>query len=278
MALTTAQTRVAFLALHLPAAEGFVLAGGGAMLAHGLVDRPTHYLDLFSADAAALPPLAAALTRALDAAGMTVTSGHTAPGYQQLTVAVGDETVLVELANDVRMWPAKILAVGSVLSIEELAADKTLALFGRAEPRDLVDVAALAATLGADRLLEFASAKDADFDQAVLGDAVRFAAAQPDSRFTSLGLTPAGLTALRHWAQSWHQQLTGASPDAAQAPDVRAASAVQQAAQAYPAPLRALPTPPRRDPSRRRGGCRPHLPAAVAGGTDTPSVGVPKPS
>ena len=274
MALTTAQTRVAFLALHLPEAEGFVLAGGGAMLAHGLVDRPTHDLDLFSADAAALPPLAAALTRALDAAGMTVTSGHTAPGYQQLTVAVGDETVLV----DVRMWPAKILAVGSVLSIEELAADKTLALFGRAEPRDLVDVAALAATLGADRLLEFASAKDADFDQAVLGDAVRFAAAQPDSRFTSLGLTPAGLTALRHWAQSWHQQLTGASPDAAQAPDVRAASAVQQAAQAYPTPLRALPTPPRRDPSRRRGGCRPHLPAAVAGGTDTPSVGVPKPS
>ncbi len=255
MALTTAQTRVAFLALHLPEAEGFVLAGGGAMLAHGLVGRPTHDLDLFSADAAALPPLAAALTRALDAAGMTVTSGHTAPGYQQLTVAVGDETVLVELANDVRMWPAKmILAVGSVLSIDELAADKTLALFGRAEPRDLVDVAALAATLGADRLLEFASAKDAGFDQAVLGDAVRFAAAQPDSRFTSLGLTPAGLTALRHWAQSWHQQLTGASPDAAQAPDVRAASAVQQAAQAYPAPLRALPTPPptRSEPPPRR--------------------------
>jgi len=208
MALTTAQTRVARLALALPEAAGFVLAGGGAMLAYGLVDRPTRDLDLFTTDPAALTPFVAALKLALTAAGLGVTTGRVATAYQQLMVVDGDETVLVELAHDARLWPFTTLAVGPVLSVEELAADKTLALFGRAEPRDLVDVAALAAGLGTDELLSLAAAKDAGFDRAVLADAIGFAAAQPDSRFLALGLDPAELAVLRQWAQTWRAELS----------------------------------------------------------------------
>ncbi len=207
MALTTAQTRITRLALALPEAAGFVLAGGGAMLAYGLVDRPTRDLDLFTADPAALPPFAAALELALTAAGLGVTTGRVASAYQQLMVVDGDETVLVELAHDARLWPSTTLAVGPVLSVEELAADKTLALFGRAEPRDLVDVSALAAGLGTDELLSLAAAKDAGFDRAVLADAIGFAAVQPDSRFLALGLDPPDLATLRQWAQTWRAEL-----------------------------------------------------------------------
>lgn len=49
MALSALQARVARLALRLPEAKGFMLAGGGAMLAHGLLDRPTHLLPGFPA-------------------------------------------------------------------------------------------------------------------------------------------------------------------------------------------------------------------------------------
>lgn len=43
--LTAFQVEVARLFFGLPASEGFLLAGGGALLASGLTDRPTHDLD-----------------------------------------------------------------------------------------------------------------------------------------------------------------------------------------------------------------------------------------
>jgi hypothetical protein len=44
--LTDFQIEVARLFFGLPASDGFLLAGGGALLASGLTTRPTHDLDL----------------------------------------------------------------------------------------------------------------------------------------------------------------------------------------------------------------------------------------
>lgn len=55
-----------------------------------------------------------------------------------------------------------------MLALEELGADKMLALFGRAEARDFVDVYALAQRLGVEQLLVLAREKDAGFDEYVL--------------------------------------------------------------------------------------------------------------
>jgi hypothetical protein len=43
------QAEVAKLFFSLPASEGFLLAGGGALLASGLTTRPTDDLDFFGA-------------------------------------------------------------------------------------------------------------------------------------------------------------------------------------------------------------------------------------
>jgi len=45
--LTEFQADVARLFFSLPASEGFLLAGGGALLASGLTTRPTEDLDFF---------------------------------------------------------------------------------------------------------------------------------------------------------------------------------------------------------------------------------------
>jgi hypothetical protein len=45
--LTDFQAEVARLFFSLPAADGFLLAGGGALLASGLTTRPTEDLDFF---------------------------------------------------------------------------------------------------------------------------------------------------------------------------------------------------------------------------------------
>jgi hypothetical protein len=46
--LTEFQLQVAQLFFGLPASDGFLLAGGGALLAQGLTSRPTQDLDFFT--------------------------------------------------------------------------------------------------------------------------------------------------------------------------------------------------------------------------------------
>jgi hypothetical protein len=45
--LSETQRRVATLVLSLPEAEGFALAGGAALILHGVTDRDTRDLDCF---------------------------------------------------------------------------------------------------------------------------------------------------------------------------------------------------------------------------------------
>ena len=77
-----------------------------------------------------------------------------------------------------------------MLHPDEVAADKTLALFGRAAARDLVDVAALSERYTLQQLCELDAEKDAGFDRRVLADALAAAAAHPDAAFAELGLEP----------------------------------------------------------------------------------------
>ena len=48
MTLDPLHEQIARIAFALPQAGQVALAGGGAMLAHDLVDRPTQDLDLFT--------------------------------------------------------------------------------------------------------------------------------------------------------------------------------------------------------------------------------------
>lgn len=93
--------------------------------------------------------------------------------------------------------------VGAVLHPDELAADKTLALFGRASARDLVDVDALLTRYGRDRLLELAAEKDPGFSPSVFADALAAAAARPAAAFSELGLSDAQAARLRERAEVW---------------------------------------------------------------------------
>jgi hypothetical protein len=75
----------------------------------------------------------------------------------QLAVTVADgRSVVVEIAHDARIRQAVQPSFGWVLDPAEVAADKTLALFGRAAARDLVDVAALAERYPLERLCALA--------------------------------------------------------------------------------------------------------------------------
>jgi fermentation-respiration switch protein FrsA (DUF1100 family) len=100
-----------------------------------------------------------------------------------------------------------------VLHLDEVAADKTLALFGRAAARDLVDVHALSRHYTLDQLCALAAEKDAGFNHSVLADALRAATAHADAAFSELGLQGEAVASLRSWADSWRENPTASTSE-----------------------------------------------------------------
>ena len=62
--------RVAAIALGAAAKHGFALGGGNALIAHGIIDRLTEDVDLFTDKAGGVQAAAGAVEAALLAAGL----------------------------------------------------------------------------------------------------------------------------------------------------------------------------------------------------------------
>jgi hypothetical protein len=165
--LTPLQRRIATIIGGLPEAEQFALAGGGALIARGDVERQTRDLDFFGPGPNDVDRLIPAVERALQDAGMEVRRIREAPGFFRLEVREHDEVTEVDLGADARLLPAERGELGLILAGEELAVDKILAVFGRAEARDFVDLSAVAGRYGLEYLCGRALDKDPGFEPQV---------------------------------------------------------------------------------------------------------------
>ncbi len=165
--LSPLQERVARTIAGLAEAEGFALAGGAALIIRGDVDRRTRDLDFFGPSAVAVDRLVPAAEQALLDAGLRVERIIDHSGFARLVVDDGREQTEVDLGSDARLFPIEEGLGFPVLSGEELAVDKLLALFGRAEARDFVDLMSVVDRYGLDRLLDLATEKDRGFDAKV---------------------------------------------------------------------------------------------------------------
>ncbi len=168
--LSPIQEHVAEIVAGLEEAKDFALAGGAALIARGDVRRQTRDLDFFGLTPDAVDRLLPAVDRALEAAGFVVHHMQESPGFARLLVESADDRTTVDLAADARLFPAEPRRPAPMLSGEELAVDKVLALFGRAEARDFVDLMALEPRYGLDRLCRLAAEKDRGFTPAVFAD------------------------------------------------------------------------------------------------------------
>lgn len=138
--LSALQTHVASIIGRLPEAQEFLLAGGAALIARGDVERRTEDLDFFGLDPRSVDRLLPAATEALQEAGFEIRVVRAASGFARLSVQQGHDRTEVDLAADARLMPAELGPLGRTLAGEELAVDKVLAVFGRAEARDFVDL------------------------------------------------------------------------------------------------------------------------------------------
>lgn len=162
--LSPLQQRVASIVAGLLEADGFVLAGGGALIARGEIDRSTRDLDYFATRPERVAQALPHVTEALERAGLSVTVERSAKGFARLAVGDGDATTELDLASDYRLLPVEASDFGPTLAGEELAIDKVLAIFDRAEPRDFADLAAVVDRWGFEHLLRRAKEKDGGFD------------------------------------------------------------------------------------------------------------------
>lgn len=122
--------------------HGFVLAGGNALAAHAISDRPTRDVDLFTdqSDPVLFREGVDRMVAALEEQGARVESLVSESTFARLVVTVDGADVLLELARDYRAYPAVLLDVGPVLDPRDALANKLSALVDRAAERDFVDV------------------------------------------------------------------------------------------------------------------------------------------
>jgi hypothetical protein len=192
--LTPFQERIAAIVAGLDEAEDFALAGGGALIVRGDVDRGTRDLDFFGLTTESVDRLAPAVERALIRAGMEIVALQSNQGFVRLVATQGEERCEIDLAADARLFDIDTGPDVPTLTGEELAVDKVLAIFGRAEARDFIDLAAVEPKYGFERLCELAAEKDRGFSPHVFGEMLyRFDRLQrrefeiDDDRFQQLG-------------------------------------------------------------------------------------------
>jgi len=202
--LSELQKRVARIISELPEARGFALAGGAALVVHGLTERSTNDLDYFTTAPADVPTLRRAIEIAVAEAGMTVSALRASEAFVRLEVRDGTAVTLIDLAWDARMRPPVATDFGTVLHEDELAADKLLAVFGRAEARDFLDVHGMSQRLGWERLYELANHKDAGLSPERLAESFGLIDLIDRSEF---GIDATAYEALMAWAHQTRASL-----------------------------------------------------------------------
>ena len=115
MPLSDLQQRVAEIVFALDESEGFALAGGGALIAHDVVDRTTRDLDCFGPSRDAVDRYWPAIVGALQVAGFAVDVRVADHGFAKMTVSdpvTGDVTQV-----DVGFDPAGKAAVAMLFGV-----------------------------------------------------------------------------------------------------------------------------------------------------------------
>ena len=181
MALSREQEQAATIALAAGAGE-ISLAGGSTLIAHGLIDRTTKDIDVFTATLTAdIDLIAERVGSALQAADYTVRDVSVS-AMRRLQVTRGrrgdlgrrPDEVQIEIGLDYQALPALPSRLGPILDPLELTANKILAIYDRNRARDADDIAHLMTVLPWQRSYEVANLKQVEpMDPALLAESLR---------------------------------------------------------------------------------------------------------
>jgi Nucleotidyl transferase AbiEii toxin, Type IV TA system len=226
MPVSELHARVAAIALGAAARHGFALGGGNALLAYGLISRPTSDVDIFTDHEDGVAAAADAVEAALHAAGFGAervdkTAGLAdvfygmGEGLAEWTItAPGGETMALQMAYFARAREPLVMEIGPVLDLEDVWSGKVIALASRAYERDYLDVAAALERYTPAQLIALARRLDPGLTGSDFADAGRRLDRLSERRFTEYGLAPADVARLRERFASWPRDAGAAGGEA----------------------------------------------------------------
>jgi Nucleotidyl transferase AbiEii toxin, Type IV TA system len=215
MPLDELHRRVATIALRVANRYGFALGGGNALIAHGLITRPTQDVDLFTNEEAGVEAAAGSVEAALRNAGFETEREETADGLSEMfegmddglaewTVTASDgQQIMLQMAYFDRTRQPVTMDVGPVLSLEDVVGGKVCALAGRAEPRDYIDTAAALKRYSIQDAIRLARRLDPGLEDRDFADAARRLDQWGDGIFAPFGLDAADIARLRAAFADW---------------------------------------------------------------------------
>jgi hypothetical protein len=215
MPLTDLHRRVATVALRVATRYGFALGGGNALIAHGLISRPTQDVDLFTNEEAGVGAAAASVEAALQAAGFEAEREDDADGMFDVFEGAGEglaewtvtapdgQRMMLQMAYFDRTRQPVTMDVGPVLSLEDVVGGKVCALASRAEPRDYIDTAAALGHYSIQDAIRLARRLDPGLEDRDFADAGRRLDHWADAVFASFGLDAADIARLRAALADW---------------------------------------------------------------------------
>ena len=203
--VTAFQEEVARVFFALPEARSFLLAGGLALLAHGMSFRPTEVMDAFTSQPADVSRASQAFQAAAAIQAWQVEILRSADTFVRLHVR-GTEALIVDIALDSPPGlPASMSFLGPTFAPDELAARKLLALFGRAMPRDFVDVYRVTRERTTSDLMNLARSIDPGLNDHLLSVALNQLTRYTDDQ---LLIDRSEVDALRNFFAEWSRTLS----------------------------------------------------------------------
>ena len=211
---------VAAIALRAAGTHGFALGGGNALIAHGIISRPTEDVDLFTNEDDGVKAAAGAVGDALREAGYGVERQDVAGGLADVFDDIGDglaewivtapdgAQMMLQMAYFDRGRRPVTMEVGPVpdlpvLHLEDVIGSKVCALASRVEPRDYVDTAAALEHYTVDQLITLAKRLDPGLEDRDFADAGRQLDRMPDRVFARYGMGPEDVARLRERFTAW---------------------------------------------------------------------------
>ena len=215
MPVTELHRQVAAIALRAAGRHGFALGGGNALMAHGVIDRYTADVDLFTDEEAGVAAAAGAVEAALREAGFETERQDKTAGLADIFDGMGDglaewiitapggEQMMLQMAYFDRSRGPVTMDVGPVLDLEDVVGGKACALASRAYERDYLDTAAALGRYSTDQVIGFARRLDPGLDDQDFADACLRLDRMDDEAFARHGLSLHDVTRLRERFATW---------------------------------------------------------------------------
>ena len=182
--LTPFQKQVLKTFTGIEESKAFYLTGGTALSAFYLAHRRSEDFDLFTSEEPLIAIVARKFKSALENLGIKVNEIRSFSSFWEAVASNDDESFKIQLAYDSPFLLAEFGEEEGLKfhSFEDIAAGKLLALYGRAEERDFIDVYCIVKSgkISLEKIIELGKKKDPGLDEYYLAIAFEQSERIPD--------------------------------------------------------------------------------------------------